>query len=86
MEWLTSVGVMHNMVDITGQTCAHVAARRGEIAVLIYLDQVHQMDFTQKDFDEQTPLDKIPKTSLHGNEIELEETRLFLLSRIEKSL
>lgn len=84
MKWLTSVGVMHNMVDITGQTCAHVAARRGEINVLKYLETAHQMDFNQKDFDDQTPLDKIPKSALNGNELELEETRVFLLSRMEK--
>lgn len=81
MEWLTSVGVMHNMVDLTGQTCAHVAARRGEVGVLRYLELKHDIDFNQKDFDDETPLDKVPKSSLHGNEEELEETRLFLLLR-----
>jgi hypothetical protein len=84
MEWLTSVGVMHNVVDLSGQTCAHVAARRGEVEVLRYLESKHEMDFNQKDFDDHTPLDKIPKSSLLGNEKELEETRLFLLSRREE--
>jgi ankyrin repeat protein len=86
MEWLTSVGVMHNMVDLAGQTCAHVAARRGEVAVLRYLELKHDMDFNQKDFDDETPLEKIPKHPLHGNEKELEETRLFLLSRREREM
>jgi hypothetical protein len=83
LEWLTSMGVRHDLVDSTGQTCVHVAARRGEVEVLKYLESVHQMDLNQRDQDEETPLAKVPKTSLQGNEKELEETRTYLLSQLE---
>ncbi len=83
LQWLTSVGVMHDSVDILGQTCAHLAARRGEVEVLRYLYYTLDMDLYQKDFDDQTPLDTIPKQTLRGNDKELEETRDFLMSLLE---
>jgi ankyrin repeat protein len=84
MEWLASVGVMHDLVDSSGQTCAHVAARRGEIDALRYLSSAHQMDLNQRDNDNESPLDKVPKISLQGNEGELEKTRAYLLSLLER--
>ena len=80
LQWLSSVGVLHSLVDCTGQTAAHVAARRGEFAVLRYMCETLHADITQEDFEGRIPLDCVPKRSLQGNDEALEQTRQYLLS------
>jgi ankyrin repeat protein len=80
MQWLSSIGLLHTNVDLYGQTCAHVAARRGEVSILKYLHESLHMTLMQEDFEGKTPLDHIPRQILQGNEVELELTRSYLMS------
>lgn len=86
--WLTEhvyrgAGLAGDAVDMYGQTAAHVAARRGEAAVLRYLHETLGVDVLQEDYDGRTPLEVIPKLFLSGNAEGLVEAKEFLTSVIE---
>eukprot|EP01032_Pedospumella_encystans_P007541 gene7541-9038_t len=88
LTWLTEhvyrgAGIAGDAVDMFGQTAAHVAARRGEVAVLRYLHGELGVDVLQEDFDGRTPLEVIPKLFLSGNAEGLVEAKEFLTSVIE---
>jgi len=88
LTWLTEhvycgAGIAGDAVDMFGQTAAHVAARRGEVAVLRYLHGELGVDVLQEDFDERTPLEVIPKLFLSGNAEGLVEAKEFLTSVID---
>jgi hypothetical protein len=87
LEWLASVGGLTaagRAVDLRGQTAAHVAARRGEVEVLRYLHHVLDVDVLQPDFENQTPLEMVPKQLfLVPNAEKMLETRQFLLSLVD---
>jgi ankyrin repeat protein len=57
---LHTEGVDPEVVDDSGQTAVHIAARRGETGVLKYLHSIH-MDFRQRDGAGLTPLQCIPR-------------------------
>jgi hypothetical protein len=61
MKWLKSNGILPESVDMYGQTAMHVACRRAELEVLVYLDEAIMADFTQQDFDGLSPLECIPR-------------------------
>jgi hypothetical protein len=68
MKWLKSNGILPESVDSYGQTAMHVACRRAELEVLIYLDEAIEADFTQQDFDGLSPLECLPRFSQDDEE------------------
>eukprot|EP00596_Hydrurales_sp_CCMP1899_P005212 CAMPEP_0119052398 /NCGR_PEP_ID=MMETSP1177-20130426/73701_1 /TAXON_ID=2985 /ORGANISM="Ochromonas sp, Strain CCMP1899" /LENGTH=724 /DNA_ID=CAMNT_0007031951 /DNA_START=2705 /DNA_END=4879 /DNA_ORIENTATION=- len=61
MKWLKSNGILPESVDLYGQTAMHIACRRAELEVLIYLNEAIEADFTQQDFDGLSPLECLPR-------------------------
>ena len=76
--------MMHSLLDMHGQSAAHVAARRGEVEVLQYLADLG-LDLMQQDFEGMTPLQHVPKVAILGNKDSLDATRRFLLSIHEQN-
>ena len=58
---------MYTLLDMHGQSAAHVAARRGEVEVLRYLHEELHMNLNEEDFEGLTPLQHIPRISTLGN-------------------
>ena len=61
MKWLYENGAISNAIDNFGQTAIHVAAKRCEPEILIYLYDEMNSDFTQLDFDGMSPYDCVPR-------------------------
>jgi hypothetical protein len=65
MRWLLEKSRQFtDAVDMYGQTVVHIAARRGELAVLHYLyheSGISEDLFTQEDFDGRRPVEYIPR-------------------------
>mmetsp|Transcript_12898 Transcript_12898/g.28835 ORF Transcript_12898/g.28835 Transcript_12898/m.28835 type:complete len:1467 (+) Transcript_12898:155-4555(+) len=80
MQWMNSVGGISHGCDLYGQTAVHVAARRGELETIHYLHFSLDLDLAAEDFDGLTPLEVLPKHSMHGNEEGVSGCRDFLLS------
>ncbi len=60
MKFLLDAGIIAKAVDRQGMTAVHLAAKRGEFAVLRYLYHEVRMDFKQLDFEGRLPIDCIP--------------------------
>lgn len=88
LQWLSEnvfrgAGLVGNSVDMYGQTAAHVAAQRGEVAVLKFLHRVLNVDVMQEDFDGRTPLQCLPRQSMGVSPEGVAACREFLLSILE---
>jgi hypothetical protein len=59
--------VIITCVDMFGKTVVHVAAKRCELAALRYLHFELAMDFSQLDFDAQSPLQCVPRKCSEGD-------------------
>jgi ankyrin repeat protein len=65
LAWLQVHGIVPTAVDLQGQTAVHVACRRCEPDVLLYLHRVMGLTaaFLDLDFDGKTPVECIPRFS-----------------------
>ena len=79
MKWLHDNGIDLEAIDLNGQTAVHLAARRLEVDVLLYLYKQIGCNFTSPDFDNRTPLECIPRASISDEPEKVERCRTIVI-------